>query len=96
MCVIPTSEGRPSSHIGKSGTVFPHSAFRLYPVFTYNILSRVTYTPDIYKDIKKKRREEIVLIKGVIFGLYLPNSILSRFYRSSLFVLFILLSFVKY
>ena len=58
VCVIPTSEGRPSSHIGKSGTVFPHSAFRLYPVFIYNILSRVTYTPNIYKDIEKREEKK--------------------------------------
>ena len=58
VCVIPTSEGRPSSHIGKSGTVFPHSAFRLCPVFMYNVLSRVTYTFNVYKDIEKREEKK--------------------------------------
>ena len=58
VCVIPTSEGRPSSHIGKSGIIFPYLAFRLYLIFIYNILSRVIYISNIYKDIEKREEKK--------------------------------------
>ena len=58
VCVIPTSEGRPSSHIGKSKTIFPHSTFRPYPIFIYNVLSRVIYIFNIYKDIEKREEKK--------------------------------------
>ena len=58
VCVIPTSEGRPSSHIGKSRIIFPHSVFRLCLVFMYNVLSKVIYISNIYKDIEKREEKK--------------------------------------